>query len=330
MVEVKVEQLSDISNQHSAVGADRSVGALRRSLAVLNYFQNLIFSHFHISEAEFNPQKADHFHISIAACPMPQALFYQPPSIADKQNEKIQIGTIFYVFLPQTQNMKKLALIIVVALITGFAGNADAQKPFKGILTYTITYDGTWDAATLAQQPTETKMKILGKYSKSEMIAPGATVENITNGKDSSQIVLLDIPMLGEKYYMLTKKDKILESLAENKAPEINYLDETKVIAGYTCNKAEYITEDEYGDKKTTVVYYSTAIGGPELNFGGQFTGLKGFPMEYVMETDEGKITFTVSTVQVKKVKLKETDFYIPTDYSELTEEKAKELFGGE
>ena len=82
--------------------------------------------------------------------------------------------------------MKKLALIIVVALIAGISGNADAQKPFKGILTYTITYDGTWDAATLAQQPTETKMKILGKYSKSEMIAPGATVENITNGNDFS------------------------------------------------------------------------------------------------------------------------------------------------
>ena len=226
--------------------------------------------------------------------------------------------------------MKNLALIIVVALIAGFAGNADAQKPFKGILTYTISYDGTWDAATLAQQPTETKMKILGKYSKSEIIAPGATVETIINGNDSSQVVLLDIPMLGEKYYMKTKKDKILEGLAENKAPEINYLDETKEIGGYVCNKAEYTTEDEYGDKKTTVVYYSTAIGGPELNFGGQFTGLNGFPMEYVVETEEGKVTFSVTNVQVKKVKLKETDFFIPTDYTELSEEKAKELFGGE
>lgn len=226
--------------------------------------------------------------------------------------------------------MKKLALILVIALIAGFTGNADAQKPFKGILTYTITYDGTWDAATLSQQPTETKVMILGKFSKTEMIAPGATIENITNGNDSSQIVLLDIPMLGEKYYMKTTKEKVLESMTENKVPEIVYSEETKVIAGYTCNKAEYITEDEYGDKKTTPVYYSTAIGGPELNFGGQFTGLKGFPMEYVMETDEGKITFAVTTAQVKKVKLKETDFFIPTDYTELTDEKAKELFGGE
>jgi len=226
--------------------------------------------------------------------------------------------------------MKKLALLIVIALVAGLAGNADAQKPFKGIVNYTISYDGTWDAATLAQQPTEQKVMILGKYSKTEIISPGVIVENITNGYDSSSLVLLDITMMGVKYYMKTPKEKLIEALAEGKQPEIVYTEETKVIAGYTCNKAEYITEDEYGDKKTTIVYYSTAVSGPENNFGGQFTGLKGFPMEYVMDTEEGKITFTTTSVQVKKVKLKDVDFMTPTDYEELTEEKAKELFGGE
>ena len=257
-------------------------------------------------------------------------ILYKQTSNTDKQKLKNQFGMIFYVFLSQIQDMKNLVLILVIVLFVGFPTHVDAQKPFKGIVTYTISYDGTWDAATLSQQPTESKMKILGKYSKSEIITPGATIENITNGKDSSQIVLLDISMIGEKYYMLTKKIKFLDKLSESKEPEIKYLEETKVIAGYSCHKAEYVTEDEYGDKETTVVYYSTEIGGPELNFGGQFTGLKGFPMEYVIETDEGKITFAATNVQVKKVKLKETDFYIPTDYQELTEEKAKELFGGE
>ncbi len=60
------------------------------------------------------------------------------------------------------------------------------------------------------------------------------------------------------------------------------------------------------------------------------FTGLKGFPMEYTIETEEGKVIYLVTTVQTKKVKLKDVDFMIPTDYEELTEEKAKELFGGE
>jgi len=225
--------------------------------------------------------------------------------------------------------MKNLAFLFVIALVAGFAGKADAQKPFKGIVNYTITYEGSWDPAALAQQPTEQKVMILGKRSKSEMISAGYSISNITNGSDSSTLVLLDLSMMGVKYYMKTAKEKILEALAEQKAPEIVYSEETKDVAGYSCKKAEYITEDEFGDKSTTVVYYNTSIGGPELNFGGNFTGLKGFPMEYVMTTEQGTIKFSATSVQVKKVKLKDTDFMIPADYEELTEEKAKELFGG-
>ncbi len=227
--------------------------------------------------------------------------------------------------------MKKTALFLFVILATSLIGTVSAQKPFKsGIVTYAISYDGTWDAATLAQQPTEQKVSIMGLKSKSETIGSGYSVATIVNGNDSSQIILLDLSMMGVKYYMKVTKDKILEKMAEGSQPEIVYSEETKVIAGYTCKKAEYITEDEYGDKETTVVYYNETVGGAPLNFGGSFTGLKGFPMEYVMETEEGKITYTVTGIQVKKVKIKDTDFLIPTDYEELTEEKAKELFGGE
>ncbi len=141
--------------------------------------------------------------------------------------------------------MKKIALFTVIVLAVAISANVQAQKPFKkGIVTYTISYDGTWDAATLAQQPTEQRVMLLGKQSKTEIITPGATITTITNGLDSSSTILLDVPSVGWRYYMKTPKDKILESQADKTKPVINYLEETKVIAGYTCNKAEYITED--------------------------------------------------------------------------------------
>ena len=52
--------------------------------------------------------------------------------------------------------------------------------------------------------------------------------------------------------------------------------------------------------------------------------------MEYITTQDEDSIIFIVGEVKTKKVKIKETDFLIPTDYEELTEEEAKELFGVE
>lgn len=223
---------------------------------------------------------------------------------------------------------RSILAFLAVCLIAG--GNLYAQKAkvFKGQITYTISYDGSWDAATLAQQPKETIVKVLGQKSRTEILTAGANIYQITLGADSTQIILLDISSMGLKYYIKVTKDKVLAEQDPDNMPQINYLEETKVIAGYTCKKAEYITKDEFGDPITTIVYYCTEIGGAEMNFGGQFSGLAGFPMEYSNTTDEGTVTYSVTEVKTKKVKISDKDFMIPVDYLELDEEAAKQLFG--
>jgi len=228
--------------------------------------------------------------------------------------------------------MKKLSFLLVFALMFGVVNSAVApekkSKQVKAIVTYTISYEGDWDPATLAQQPTEQTVKISGNLQRTEVLMSGVTFSVLKNGVDSSVTVLLDVPAMGLKKYVTTDKEKILAELEEE--PVINYLDETKTICGYECKKAEYITKDEYGDEKITVVYYNEVLGNGSTNFGGEFHGLKGFPMEYSLETEQGKVTYTVTNVQTSKVKFKAVDFAISTDYEELTEEEAKELFGGE
>lgn len=228
--------------------------------------------------------------------------------------------------------MKKLSFLLVFALFFGVVNSAVApekkKKPITAIVTYTISYEGDWDPATLAQQPVEQIVKIMGNKHRTEIMSAGANIYIITNGDDSTNIVLLDISSMGLKYYMKTEKEKILAEMEEE--PQINYLDETKTISGYECKKAEYITKDEYGDEVTTVVYYNEELGNPSTNFGGTFQGLKGIPMEYSVEAEQGTVTYTVTDVQTKKTKIKDISFMIPTDYEELDEEKAKQLFGGE
>ncbi len=228
--------------------------------------------------------------------------------------------------------MKKLSLLLVFAMFFGVVNSAVApekkKKPLKAIVTYTISYEGDWDPATLAQQPTEQIVKIMDDKHRTEIMSGGANIYIIANGSDSSTIVLLDISSMGMKYYMKTEKDKVLAELEEE--PKINYVDETKTISGYECKKAEYVTTDEYGDEVITEVYYNEELGNASTNFGGTFHGLIGFPMEYSVETEQGKITYSVTEVQTKKTKIKDIIFMIPTDYEELDEEKAKQLFGGE
>lgn len=222
--------------------------------------------------------------------------------------------------------MKKITFLIISFILTGFLASSaqKGNKPFAGTLNVKIQYEGDWDAATLAQQPREFIIIMNDKKQKSEIIAGGAMLSTIVNTLDSSVTTLINA--MGMKFYVKQSKEYIIESLDEKNLPTINYLDETKMIAGYECKKAEYITLDEFDDEVKTIVYYTTSIGIPAMNWGGQFHGLNGYPMEYSVQTDEGSIIFSVTEVKSKKVK--DIEFMIPTDYEEMSPEQLKSLGG--
>jgi GLPGLI family protein len=220
--------------------------------------------------------------------------------------------------------MKKITFLFILVFLIGVQFS-NAQKPFTGNITLTLTYDGTWDAATLAQQPKEFTIVMGADKQKSEFLVGGASISTIANSKDSSMVTLINA--MGMKFFVKQTKDFILETLEEKPLPKIKYLEETKTIAGFECKKAEYITINEYDEEDVTIVWFTDKIGNPAMNFGGQFHGLNGFPMEYSVETDEGKITTSVSSI--KKKKIKDTQFMIPADYEEMSPEQLRSMFGG-
>jgi GLPGLI family protein len=218
-----------------------------------------------------------------------------------------------------------VTLMLLFAFV--FAMPAVAQKggkPFSGTITYSISYDGSWDAATLAMQPKEATVIMNDIKSKSVFLTNGVSVSVISNTIDSSVTTLINA--MGMKFFVKQTKDYIISSMEDEKHPIIYGSDEKKTIAGYECLKAEYITLDEYDEEMTTIVYYTKALGTPAMNWGGQFHGLDGFPMEYMVQTDEGTITFTATEVKSKKVK--DIEFMIPTDYTEMSPEEFKSLGG--
>ncbi len=221
--------------------------------------------------------------------------------------------------------------VLILSSLMVFAQKSKrSSKPFIAEITYKIDYVGNWDPAVLAQQPKELKVYVYGNKMKTVIDLSGmGYMTNIQDGDDTTSVALIDIPAYQLKKFIKTPKEKILEKL-EEVSPKINYIDSTKEIAGYKAYKAEYIVKDEFGDPITTVVWYSPEINDGKINAAGDFAGLKGFPMEYVSTQEEGSIIFRVSEVNTSKVKIKETDFLIPTDFEELTEDEAKELFGGE
>jgi GLPGLI family protein len=223
------------------------------------------------------------------------------------------------------------AILCVSVTLVMFTGQLSAQgaKSFKGSVVYTLTYTGNIDAATLAQQPKMITVSILDHKQKMNMSLGPVSIDVISDGDKKESITLID--MMGQKKYYKTAQAEIESEMAEAGAPEIKYSDETKTVAGYTCKKAEYTTKDKEGETNVTVIYYTEDLGSEALNYGTNFQGLKGFPLEYVITQKD--IVTTFAATEVKKGKVKDTDFMIPSDYIELTaEEKAqmKAAFKGE
>ncbi len=222
------------------------------------------------------------------------------------------------------KSISAFVIIMSISLICGM--NSFAQKKFKGIINFTIAYSGTIDPATAASQPKAIILSIYENKQKMNIPMGGYNIDIITDGDAKTQTTLMDI--MGQKKYFKTTTEEIEKKISENPEPEIKYIDETKTIAGYVCKKAEYIEKTEDASV-TTVVFYTEELGGETLNYGGQFHKLKGVPLEYVVTTPDGIVT-TFSAIEVKKGKVKETDFLIPSDYVELSpEEKQMMLQGG-
>ncbi len=220
----------------------------------------------------------------------------------------------------------------MLSILLAFNSNIYAQKgKFKGIVTYEIKYSGKdLTPAQEAQLPKEQVVKIYENKTMQETKYGPVTITEITNGDEGSRSVLYDLmAVMQKKVYVKTTKTEIDQKIAESKnKPVIKYFEETKEIAGFKAKKAEFSFKPEDAEDTTKIIiWYSEELGGENLTYGGEFSGLKGFPLEYEMPT--AKITIKATAKTVVKGKVKETEFLIPTDYTQITQEELQAMIGG-
>ena len=222
-----------------------------------------------------------------------------------------------------TLTFLSIAVIFICFTATAFAGG----KPFTGTIIYSLTYTGDIDPATLALQPKEITVYILGNKLKTEVQQGGAYITQIQDGDAKSQTVLLDIEMAGKKFVIRKTSEDIEKELSELPESTIRYVDETKEIAGYICSKGELITKDNDGEETITTFYYTKELGNKAWNYGTEYSEVDGAILEY----EEGSGNFSVKYIakQVKKGKVKEIDFLVPADFEEVTPDQLREMFGG-
>ena len=62
-------------------------------------------------------------------------------------------------------------------------------------------------------------------------------------------------------------------------------------------------------------------------NFSNQFEGITGYPLETISKGNE--VSQIMTATAVKKGKVKDTEFLLPSDAKEMTLEEFRAMFGG-
>lgn len=204
-----------------------------------------------------------------------------------------------------------------------------AQNKFVGIVTYSLESVGEVDV------PLQNKSFQIFVYQDKAYLGNEQS-KQIVNGRkmyvtmDLSQYInYFQSQDVWESEYEgsgkiivtheMTQEELDSITIPDTKGMYIEYVGgETREIQGFKAQKAKYHIFNEEGVDKGFDVWYTTEIG-PEYDF-VLCTGLKGFPLEFVQSSGDGKaVQYKVS--ELTKGKVKDTDFMLPDGYDMLTEE---------
>lgn len=223
---------------------------------------------------------------------------------------------------------KMLAVVLVSGLMFTFVNKG---KPFEGKVIFKIIKSPEMETniefadnippeakAEALKQDEEAKkqcrMVVYLKGSKSreefkcimsDVITIGDTVQNIYRGLFN---------FMGIKY---TQEHSGVDASKKRLAPiQINYLPETKAIAGYKCSKARIILPKVDNKEATAEIYYTRQL--PNYSSRGIFKGLQGFPMEYKFFSGD-EVYQEMIVTDVLKEDVRDSMFIVPKEYKAMT-----------
>ena len=221
--------------------------------------------------------------------------------------------------------MKKLITAVAI-LVCGFT-NAQIKE---GSITYVMNIEGLPPEQAAMMGDMETKVYFKDNKSLTEMNSMMMNSKGLTD--ENGSLFLMD--QMGNKSFIRTSKAELDKNAEVNKdkEPKIEYVDETKTIAGYECKKANVTIFTQKGEEFKTEVWYCEKIAyikqGGGRRGGEMFKGLKGVPMEYMIPQGPMKIKMLAKEVSTEAVP--DSKFVLTTEgYTEMKMEDLKKQQGG-
>lgn len=215
-------------------------------------------------------------------------------------------------------------ILAVVAIAMTMTGAWAQTKTTEGTVVYTITMtDNDMDPQVASMMPKEMTVTFKGNKSKSDMKMSMGTFNTIYDAATKTLATLMD--MMGQKTVIKMTEAEMEKEAGKQPKTTVKYLDETKMICGFLCHKAEITTE---GEKNKQIIYYTKDIAAKNANaMKGGMKGIDGFPLEYEMNMKGMAMKMTAKSISKEKVD--DSVFKIPDGYKEMSMDDMKKMSGG-
>lgn len=214
-------------------------------------------------------------------------------------------------------------LITVVSIVFFSCGNSDEKFISEGVIEYTAkVVDESNPMATLA--PSKMTISFKNNRSCAEMSA-GMGLFSTSFISDPENKTLTQLVKLLNKKFSLVQNEQEIKKENENYPVEITPEKETKLIAGYKCQKAHVKLKDETGTEFD--IFYTTDLDIQNPNFANPYASVNGVLMEYQMKKFGLEMRFTATSV--KNASVDDAIFELPKDYKAISQEEMNELFLG-
>ncbi len=211
--------------------------------------------------------------------------------------------------------------VFLLLFVLGSCGEGIGKAADEGTIEYTASVvDQNNSVATLA--PSKMIIKFKNNKSCAEMSA-GMGLFSTSFISDPEKKTLTHLVKL------LNKKLSLVQNAADISKENATYkfqltpLKETKMIAGFKCNKAHVKIDDDFQTEFD--IFYTSELKINEPNFANPFHMIEGVLMEYQMKKFGLEMKFTAKSV--KKEDIDDTTFELPPDYKPVSAEEMNLLF---
>lgn len=222
-------------------------------------------------------------------------------------------------------------LFSTLAVVTLSVVSLNAQIK-EGFILYDMKMEGLPPEQAAMMGDMETKVTFKGGKSLTEV---NSMMFSQQASSDENGVIML-MEQMGNKMAIKQTKAEIEKEEAKikdkNADPKIEYINETKTIAGYECKKAIVTSVDKDKKENKVEIWYSDKFENPNKEGRGRgqnvMKGLKGVPFEYSSAMGSMKINMVAKEVSVEPVP--DSKFVLSTEgYKLMTMDELKAMQGG-